>query len=47
MKTKVFFSYSFKHHLIVEHYYSLFSKYAKEKFDIFFYDRMKLSKVDC
>jgi 6-phosphofructokinase 1 len=40
MKTKVFFSYSFKHHLIVEHYYSLFSKYAKEKFDLFFYDRI-------
>jgi len=40
MKTKVFFSYSFKHHLLVEHYYSLFSKYAKEKFDIFFYDRI-------
>jgi 6-phosphofructokinase 1 len=40
MKKKVFFSYSFKHHLIIEHYFSLFSKYAKDEFDIFFYDRI-------
>ncbi|MCX6238209.1 MAG: hypothetical protein NTY07_11750 [Bacteroidia bacterium] len=40
MKQKVFFSYSFKHHLIIEYYYSMLSKYANDDFDIFFYDRI-------
>ncbi len=40
MKRKVFFSYSFKHHLIIEYYYSMFSKYASDDFEIFFYDRI-------
>jgi 6-phosphofructokinase 1 len=40
MATKVFFSYSFKHHLIIEYYYSMFSKYAKDDFEIFFYEKV-------
>lgn len=40
MKTDIFFSYSFKHHLIIEYYYSMFSKYTKDDFNVFFYDRI-------
>ena len=40
MKSKVFFSYSFKNHLIIEDYYSLLSKYASNDLEIFFYDRI-------
>jgi 6-phosphofructokinase 1 len=40
MKQKVFFSYSFKHHLIIEYFYSMLSKYADDYFEIFFYDRI-------
>lgn len=40
MRHKIFFSYSFKHHLIIEYYYSMLSKYASDEFEIFFYDRI-------